>query len=329
MTQNFIPSYIKLYSSGIFAERIQLLQNKMQNCDICPQNCLADRTAPEFGKCLSGDKAIVSSYTAHFGEEPVISGRNGAGNIFFGNCNLKCIYCQNHEISQSKSSKLMKEVSDEELADIMIKLQETGCHNIGLVSPTHFGVQILNSIYIAIEKGLSIPIVYNSNGYDSVEMLKLFHGVIDIYLPDLKYGSDIYSKELSKCPDYFEFAKLALQEMYSQIGHEHVLEEGLLKRGLIVRHLVLPNDLSESESALKFIADLNPEIYISLMSQYFPDHKAVLHPLLGRKIRHREYEKVLEFVEKIGLHNGWIQEPESADTYRPYFYDSRENPFRN
>jgi putative pyruvate formate lyase activating enzyme len=221
-----------------------------------------------------------------------------------------------------------KEVSFEKLADIMIELQKKGCHNIGLVSPTHFSAQILKSIYIAIENGLHLPIIYNTNGYDSVEMLKLFHGIIDIYLPDFKYGNDEYAKKYSKVNDYFEKSKLAIKEMYIQVGSELIYEGNVVVKGLIIRHLVLPNDLAESENVFKYIAEeLSPNIHLSVMSQYYPTFMSKVDILIDRTIRESEYDRILRLLDKYNLDNGWTQEIESFEAYRPDFNVNREKPF--
>ncbi|MEW6004037.1 MAG: radical SAM protein [Stygiobacter sp.] len=321
-------SYLKL-SDTEFQNRIDKAFQLLHNCNVCPRDCKVDRYKLNTGFCQSGLRPIVSSYTAHFGEEPVLSGINGAGNIFFGNCNMKCLYCQNFEISQNWKEEIKNEITCEKLADIMIELQNQNCHNIGLVSPTHFSPQILKAIYIAKQKGLQLPIIYNSNGFDSVEMLKLFDGVIDIYLPDLKYGDNLNARKYSFTPNYFDYAKEALKEMHRQVGDKLIYDSNIVVHGLIIRHLVLPNDLSESEMVFKFIAEeLNPNVHISLMSQYFPTNKAHNFILLNRKIRYREYEKAVQLLEKYGLHNGWIQEMDSPEFYLPNF-ENRINPFGN
>jgi putative pyruvate formate lyase activating enzyme len=325
---NFIPSYKKI-SEEEFSRRLAHAGEIIKKCTSCPRNCLADRTNGELGTCQSGDKPIVSSYTPHFGEEPVLSGTRGVGNIFFGNCNLRCDYCQNFVISQSPKTEIKNEVSLERLADIMLELKTMSCHNIGLVSPTHFAVPILKSIKIAIEKGLNLPIIYNTNGYDSVEILKLYKDVIDIYLPDFKYGNNDYGRRYSKVPDYFDKAKLAIKEMYDQVGSELVYENGVVVRGLIIRHLVLPNDLSDSEEVFKFIAKLDPKIHVSLMAQYYPTNRAEKNILLNRTVRNSEFTRVTGLLNKYGLENGWVQEMESHDFYRPNFDEDREDPFRN
>jgi len=324
-----IPSYIDLYHSGELRKRGEMANGMLYRCRVCPHECRMNRFETKSGKCFSGALPIVSSYTAHLGEEPVISGRMGAGNIFFGNCNLKCLFCQNHEISQNPKVECKNEVTLERLAGIMIELQNKGCHNIGLVSPSHFVPQIIAALQIAVEQGLKIPLVYNSNGYDSVESLKLLEGIIDIYLPDFKYGNSEAGLKYSKAPDYFIHAKNAISEMYRQIGDVFITDnEGVLQRGIIIRHLVLPNGLAESEGILRFISsELSNKIYISLMSQYYPAHKAGDEILLSRKVSVNEYERVKMLLEKYGLGNGWVQEPESSEFYRPSFKSSPDNPF--
>jgi putative pyruvate formate lyase activating enzyme len=325
---NLIPSYKKI-SEEDFAQRLTRADEIIKKCTSCPRNCLADRSNGEFGTCQSRDLPIVSSYTPHFGEEPVLSGTKGAGNIFFGNCNLRCDYCQNFVISQNPKAEIKNEVSHARLAEIMIELQSRNCHNIGLVSPTHFAVPILKSIKLAIDKDFWLPIIYNTNGYDSVEVLKLYKDVIDIYLPDFKYGNNEYGRRYSKIPDYFDKCKLAITEMYNQLGSELVYENGVVVRGLIIRHLVLPNGLADSEEVFKFISELGPRIHISLMAQYFPTNRAEKNILLNRTVRHSEFTRVIELLDKYGLENGWIQEMESHDFYRPNFDDDREDPFGN
>jgi putative pyruvate formate lyase activating enzyme len=327
---SFIPSYIKLFKSGELKKRADTADTILSSCSLCPRSCQADRRNNEYGYCLSLYLPVVSSYTPHYGEEPGLSGTRGAGNIFFGSCNLRCIYCQNHEISQNWRNERKNEVSVERLAEIMIELQDRGCHNIGLVSPTHFVPQIIKAVYIAAGKGLNIPIIYNSNGYDSVETLRLLDGIVDIYLPDLKYGDDANGKEFSKAPGYFTAASLALKEMFRQTGSKLIYDHDVIVRGLIIRHLILPNGLADSEKIFRFISEeLSKDVYISLMSQYFPSHNARNKVLLNRKIYHSEYLRAVKLLEKYGLHNGWHQEMESSDTYRPYFSQNRMDPFYN
>jgi putative pyruvate formate lyase activating enzyme len=212
----------------------------------------------------------------------------------------------------------------------MIELQSRNAHNIGLVSPTHFASPILKSIKIAKDKGLNLPVIYNTNGYDSVEMLKLYRDIIDIYLPDFKYGNNDYGRRLSKIPDYFDKCKLALKEMYEQVGSNLVYENGVVVRGLIIRHLVLPNGLAETEEVFKFISkELDPKIHLSVMSQYYPTNRSSRNVLIDRKVSHREYDRVLDLLDKYGLENGWAQKMESNDFYRPEFEKDRVDPFNN
>jgi len=264
----------------------------------------------------------VASIGPHHGEEPPLSGTKGSGAIFFSNCNLRCIFCQNYQISQEGIGYF---ISEEELADEMLKLQKIGCHNINLVSPTHFGPQILKTLTIAKEKGLKIPIVYNSNGYDSVEMLKLLEGYIDIYLPDIKYSDNQNALKYSGVKDYVEHNRAAITEMFYQIGNLVLDKDGIAQKGVIVRHLILPYDLAGSYESLKFLASLSKDIFISAMSQYYPCFRAIGHPILGRKITKEEYRKVLDWIDEFGFENVLTQEEDSADNYLPDF--RKDKPF--
>jgi putative pyruvate formate lyase activating enzyme len=325
-----LPSYLQLFASGELQKRAQILKNMMKSCSCCPHTCQADRVNRKYGKCYSGALPIISAYTSHFGEEPVLSGTQGVGNIFFGNCNLRCSFCQNHEISQKRVAELQNEVSIERLAEIMLELQDKGCHSIGLVSPTHFTAPILEALCLAIEKGLQLPLIYNTNGYDSVEVLRLFDGVVDIYLPDFKYGSDEAGETYSGAEGYYTAVKAALIEMFRQTGSSLTYKDGIVVRGLIIRHLVLPNDIADTEHVLSFIAnELSPDVHVSLMSQYFPAHKAAQDILMSRPIRESEYQRALLLMEKLHIKNGWVQEFESRDNYKPDFLHSRTDPFHN
>lgn len=324
------PSYIELYRTGDLAERAAKLEAMLASCSICPLDCRVDRSHDEIARCYSGRLPIVSAYCAHFGEEPGLVGTNGVGNIFFGNCNLRCVYCQNFEISQNHKIERRNEVSIERLAEMMLELQAKGCHNIGFVSPTHFVPQIIRALVIAVEAGLHLPLIYNTNAYDSVEVLKLLDGIIDIYLPDLKYSSDQAGWDYSKVPSYVDFARTAIKEMHDQVGSELIVDEnGIIQRGLIIRHLILPNDLAGSEETLRWIRDeLGKDVTISIMAQYYPTNKAVHTELLNRKIYAGEYERVLRLLDQLGLENGWAQEWDRAsEYYRPEFED-RAEPFK-
>lgn len=276
----------------------------------------------------------MSSYTAHFGEEPVLSGTGGAGNIFFGNCNLRCVYCQNYQISQTWKTQKKNEVTHERLAGMMLELEERGCHNIGFVSPTHFAPQMARAILIAAEQGLKLPIVYNTNAYDSVEVLRLLDGIVDVYLPDLKYADSQAGFEFSKVRGYTEYARSAIKEMHRQMGEELVFgDDGLLKSGLLIRLLVLPNDIAGLGENLRWIRDdLGPKTAISLMAQYYATNKAATDPryiLLSRRISEGEWFDAVSLLEDLGMEEGFMQEYESASYYyRPDFNDS-EKPFKD
>lgn len=329
----FEPSYLKLYKSGELSERSRILESMLADCYICPKDCRINRQKNEIAACYSGNEPVVSSYCVHYGEEPGLAGteefsnENGIGNIFFGNCNLRCVYCQNYEISQNHKSEKKNEVTRERLAGMMIELQNKNVNAIGFVSPTHFVPQIVSAVNIAAGQGLNLPLIYNTNSYDSVEVLKLLDGIIDIYLPDLKYSEDEYGYRYSKIKNYVRFSRAAIAEMYRQTGSGLVIENGLIKKGLLIRHLILPNDLAGSYDTLKFISELDNKISVSLMSQYYPVHKALTTDLLSRNIRQGEYEKVLKWMNELCLENGYLQEFESENYYRPDFND-RSEPFK-
>ncbi len=307
---------------------METLDAMLSSCTICPHNCGNDRQKNELARCYSGLLPIVSAATPHFGEEPALVGAHGVGNIFFGNCNLRCVYCQNYLISQNHREERKNEVSFERLAGMMLELQSQGCESIGFVSPTHFVPQIIRSLEIAASDGLHLPLIYNTNAYDSVEVLKLLDGIIDIYLPDLKYSDEEMGYRYSKVRDYPRFAREAIKEMHRQVGSELVVEEGLVKRGLIIRHLVLPNDIAGSKDSLRWIKrELGDQTTLSIMSQYFPAHKALTAPLLDRKIREGEYERVLGMLDALDLDNGWAQDYAASEYYRPEFED-RDRPFK-
>ncbi len=268
-------------------------------------------------------------YCQHFGEEPALGGANGVGNIFLGNCNLRCVYCQNFQISQNWKEERKNEVPFERMAEMMLELQSKGVSAIGFVSPTHFVPQIVRALLLAIPQGLELPLVYNTNAYDSIEVLRLLDGIFDIYLPDLKYSDDEFGYKYSKVKAYTAISRNAVKEMHRQVGSDLVLSgDGLVQRGLIIRHLVLPNDIATSEETLRWIAnELGNRVTLSVMSQYYPIHKALTTELLDRRIRESEYDKVLRLLDTLGFENGWAQEFESQDFYRPDFSDRLE-PFK-
>ena len=334
MSTNQSPKYLKLLAENKFEERVIALEDLLRSCTVCPKDCGNDRIEDEIAACYSGRLPIVSSYTAHFGEEPVLSGTNGAGNIFFGNCNLRCVYCQNYQISQTWKEQKKNEVTHERLAEMMLELQSKGCHNIGFVSPTHFAPQMARAILIAAEQGLRLPIVYNTNAYDSVEVLKLLDGIVDIYLPDLKYADSDAGFRFSKVRDYATHARNAIKEIHRQMGDELAFgDDGLLKRGLLIRLLVLPNDIAGLEENLRWIRDeLGPKTAISLMAQYYATNKAATDPryiLLSRRISEREWFDAVSLLDELGMEEGFMQEYESASHYyRPDFTD-KDKPFKD
>src|SRR3990172_6431625 len=320
------PGYLNLHKTGELHERAMKLDSILSNCTLCPRNCKINRKDGEIGFCRSGYLPIVSSYCVLHGEEPVLSGNRGSGTIFFGNCNLRCIFCQNHQICQPEKSRRDKEISFERLADIMIELQSKGCHNINLVSPSHFAAQIVKALEIAAEKGLKIPLVYNTNSYESLYTLKLLDGIIDIYLPDIKYSDNNNSFDYSKAEDYVRCSRAVILEMKRQVGNLIVDTHGIAIRGLIIRHLVLPNDIAGSKESLEFISrEIGRENFLSIISQYFPTHKAKENILLSNSLTEAEYERVIDYLDMFGLENGWIQEYSSRDYYRPDFH--KDEPF--
>ena len=328
------PGYLTLLQSNELEKRVEKLEAMLGSCNICPKDCGNNRLSDELAACYSGRLPIVSSFTTHFGEEPCLSGTRGAGNIFFGNCNLRCVYCQNYQISKTWKTQKKNEVTHERLAEIMLELQERGCHNIGFVSPTHFAPQIARAIWIAAQNGLRLPIVYNTNAYESVEVLKLLHGIVDIYLPDLKYADSDAGFQYSKVRDYTLHARAAIKEMHRQMGNELVFDEtGLLKRGLLIRLLVLPNDIAGIEENLRWISDeLSPKTAISLMAQYYATNKAAADPryvLLSRRISEGEWFQAVSLIEELGMEEGFMQEYESASHYYRPDFDDMEKPFKD
>jgi putative pyruvate formate lyase activating enzyme len=328
------PGYRALLASGELDERVEKLYAMLASCTVCPRDCGNDRLRDVLASCASGLDPIVSSYTPHHGEEPVLSGSRGAGNIFLGNCNLRCVYCQNFQISQDFQIQRHNAVSVERLSEMMLELEDRGCHNIGFVSPTHFAPQVARAILLAARRGLSLPVIYNTNAYDSVEVLRLLDGVVDIYLPDLKYADNSSGWIYSKVPDYAERAREAVLEMYRQKGASRVFgEDGLLKSGLLVRMLVLPNNVAGIADSLAWIAEtLSPRVAISLMAQYYPIHRAAeneKYAAVNRSITAGEWEEAVAALEANGMASGFHQELETANRYyRPDFSDPG-TPFRD
>lgn len=290
---------------------------ELENCKICPRNCKINRTK-NIGYCKCNDKMKIALVSTHYYEEPCISKENGSGTIFFSNCNMNCIFCQNYEISQQGKG---KEVSVERLADIMLEQQERKVNNINLVTPTMYVYQIIEAIKIARKKGLIIPIVYNTNSYENIETIKALNGYIDIYLPDLKYYTDSLSIKYSNAPHYFENATRAIKEMKKQIPEYEFDENGTMKKGVIIRHLILPNYLQNTKNILKWIKDnFDDEIYVSIMAQYFPSYKAKEDEKINRKISMREYRKIEEYVYELNFKNGYMQDlGKNEEEYVPNF----------
>jgi len=301
------PSYLQLYRDHLLRQRVMAARERLAACDLCPWQCGVNRLAGEVGVCRGASLAKVASWNAHFGEEPPISGRRGSGTIFFSNCTGRCVFCQNYPISQMG---IGQEVTAHSLSEMMIELQRRGCHNINLVTPTHYVPQFLAALELAVAVGLHIPIVYNTSGYESLETLRLLDGIVDIYLPDAKYANDAIARRLSGFRRYVSYNRAALLEMQRQVGsHLNVSSDGVATRGMVIRHLVLPGGLSQTPEVLRWIAgNLSPRAYVSLMGQYFPAHKAVDDPELGRRLTTDEYEAALRAFEDSGLENGWCQE---------------------
>lgn len=299
----FKPAYLELHKSGELKIRAEKLWNIMENCTLCPRECSAERLDGYIGYCRSeGTILKISSAFAHFGEEKPLVGNRGSGTIFFTHCNLRCVFCQNWEISHQG---LGKEISIEELADIMINLQNRGCHNINLVTPTHFSAHIIKALDIAAGKGLRIPIVYNTSGWERMEVLKLLDGIIDIYLPDFKFWDEKMSdKYLSGASNYPEITKKAILEMHRQVGVAKPEQDGLIYRGLMIRHLVMPNNVSGSIEIVEWISENLPkETYVNIMAQYRPSFKAYDYPEISRRVTNEEYSAVVNRAKELGLTN--------------------------
>ncbi len=289
---------------------------ELENCNICPHECKCNRNDKKIGRCKASNEVKIALYSTHNFEEPCISGKNGSGTVFFSNCNLNCVYCQNYEISQQGKG---KEISIDELANIFLKQQENNVENINLVTPTSYVLQIIEAIKIAKQKGLTIPIVYNTNSYEKVETLKLLEGYVDVYLPDLKYAKDSLAKKYSKVDNYFFIATKAIKEMIRQVGTPKFNKRGIIEKGVVIRHLVLPNEIENSKKVLKWIKENLPnEIYISIMAQYFPTYKAKEIDKLNQKLTKDEWEQIENYIEKLEIENGYVQElGEHEEEYVP------------
>lgn len=295
-----VGSYRSLWETGELEKRQAAAWDRLIDCDLCGHRCRVNRLAGETGICRADDTVQVSSFGAHFGEEGPLVGTRGSGTIFFTGCNLKCVFCQNWDISQMRMGRTL---SDAELAKIMISLQKAGCHNINLVTPTHYVPQILKALLLACEKGLRLPLVYNCGGYESLTTLEILDGVIDIYMPDVKYAHSESALRFSKAKDYPTVVKSALKEMHRQVGDLMVDDSGIAWRGLLVRHLVLPEGLAGTEEIMGFIADeISKDTYINIMDQYRPEYRAGEHPPLNRRITSHEYKEAVRMARNAGLH---------------------------
>lgn len=279
---------------------------ELNECKLCPHNCKINRNKGEIGRCRATDKVKIALYSTHNFEEPCVSGEKGSGTVFFSNCNLNCVFCQNYEISQLGKG---KEITIEDLANIFLKQQEKGVENINLVTPTSYVPQTIEAIKIAKKEGLNLPFIYNTNGYENIETIKMLEGYVDIYLPDLKYAENKLAKEYSKVDNYFEIATKAIKEMVKQVGIPKLDERGIMKKGVMVRHLVLPNNLENSKKVLKWLVkNLPKDIYISVMAQYFPTYKAKEIKEINRNLTNEEWREIEDYIQYLGIENGYVQE---------------------
>ena len=299
----FIPSYVRLHEKGELSQRIKLLNELLKECRLCPRECRVNRLDGEVGYCGAGSELMVSSAFPHFGEESPLVGFHGSGTIFLTYCNLRCIFCQNYDISHLGKGEA---ITSSDLARAMLRLQEIGCHNINFVTPTHYAPQIVASLPEAIEKGLCLPIVYNCSGYESIEVLQLLEDVVDIYMPDVKYMDERFSKRFSNATDYPEVIRNVLKEMHRQVGDLVTNSLGIAERGLLIRHLVMPGGAASSEAVLKFIAEeISVHSYVNIMDQYRPEYRAHEHSEISRRITHKEYMEAVQIAKRFHLHRGF------------------------
>ena len=305
MTSRY-PGYLALHETGELAHRAERAWELLRSCTVCPQNCPVDRLNGKTGACHSATDAIIGSWNLHWREEPPITGTRGAGTIFFGGCQARCTYCQNFWLSQMGNG---LRVGPRRLAEMMLELQRKGAHNLDLVTPTHFVPQILKALVIAADRGLRIPLVYNCAGYEHIHTLRLLDGVVDIYLPDAKYATNGEAMRTSKMHHYVEYNRATLKEMYRQVGGLVTDDEGIAVRGLIVRHLVMPNGHAGTQEVLRWLAaELGPDIGLSVMDQYFPAYKAHADPELNRRLLWTEYREALDALEPLPFENLFLQE---------------------
>jgi len=299
----FIPGYVGLFEKGELNRRIRLIEEFLGACQLCPRRCGVNRREGEIGYCGAGSELTVSSAFAHFGEESPLVGLRGSGTIFLTHCNLRCVFCQNYDISHLGRGET---TTSDEMARAMLRLQGLGCHNINFVTPTHYAPQIVASLPGAIKMGLRIPIVYNCSGYESLDVIRLLEGVVDIYMPDAKFMDGKYSRQFLNTPDYPEVLKGVLKEMHRQVGDLTIDSRGIAERGLLIRHLVMPGRVASSEEVLKFIAeDLSPHSYVNIMDQYRPEYRAHEYPDLNRRITHEEYAEAIQMAKRCHLYRGF------------------------
>ena len=297
------PSYLELYRTGELQQRIEELGELLKQCRLCPRKCKTERLEGKKGFCRASSELKVASAFPHFGEEAPLVGFGGSGTIFLSNCNLRCVFCQNYEISHFGEGEV---VSGQELSQLMLGLQRQGCHNINFVTPTHYAAQIVAALPEAIEGGLQLPIVWNCGGYESLELIKLLDGIIDIYMPDIKYGDNETAKVYSDAPGYFDRVKEALKEMYRQVGVLEADARGIARRGLLIRHLVMPNGVAGTKEVMQFIAaELSKESYVNIMDQYHPCHRASEFEGINRTVKREEYREAVEAAKICGLHVGF------------------------
>jgi putative pyruvate formate lyase activating enzyme len=300
---DFTPSYLDLYEKGELNQRIQFLKEFLKECRLCPRECRVNRFNGEVGYCKAPSELMVSSVFPHFGEEAPLVGYHGSGTIFLTHCNLRCVFCQNDDISHQGRG---ERITSSEMAKVMVRLQELGCHNINFVTPTHYAPQIVASLPEAIEMGLRLPIVYNCSGYEAIEVIRILEDVVDIYMPDAKYMDERFSKQFSNAPDYPEVLKKVLKEMHRQVGDLKTNAKGVAERGLLIRHLVMPNGVSSSEMVFKFIAEeVSLHSYVNIMDQYRPEYRAHDHPEISRRITHKEYLDVVQMARHFRLYRGF------------------------
>ncbi len=298
----FIPSYIALHESGKLQGRIDQLMAILTSCTLCPRRCEVNRLEGELGICRAGSNLVVSSAFPHFGEEPPLVGRHGSGTIFFAHCNLRCVFCQNYDISHREEG---EEIPMEDLAPLMIALQEKGCHNINFVTPTHYAPQIMAALPRAIDAGIRVPLVYNCGGYESLEVITLLAGIVDIYMPDVKFSEREPARQYCNAPDYPAVVTSVLKEMHRQVGVLQVDEEGVAQRGLLIRHLVMPQGLAGTEKTMRFIAEeLSTDSYVNIMSQYYPQYRSHEYRELSRPLTAGEFRTALAIARTYGLHRG-------------------------